>query len=92
MNPKQPKKFTYEIASVELIAVAAKAAEYAARLDRVAEALYSFITSSESLKKSVDHDGPHSSSIHLHEQPSAGSHASGEKDVSDGKDEPKTAA
>ncbi len=92
MVPKQPKKFKYEIASVELIAVTVKAADYAVRLDRVAEALYPLLTSSESFEKSVDHDEIHSSSIHLHEQPTAGSHASGKKDVSDGKDEPKTAA
>ena len=92
MIPKQPKKFRYEIASVELIAIMVKPADYAVRLDRVAEALYPILTSSESIEKSANSGEIHSSSILLHKQPTAGSHASGKKDVSDGKDEPKTAA
>ena len=65
----------------------------AARLDRVAEALYPFLTSSESLKNFVVSDETKASSIHLHEQLTTGGALDApEKDVSDGKDEPKTAA
>lgn len=93
MSLNQPySKYKYEITSLELLAVEVKSSDYAARLARVAEALYPLLTSSESSKKSVSPDGTPSSSIHLHEPLTAESRASGERDVSDGKDEPKTAA
>ena len=93
MSLNQPdRKFKYEIMLVERVAVVMKPSDYAVRLARVAEALYPFLTSSESLEKSVTPDGIQASSIHLHEQPTAGGLDAPEKDVSDGKDEPKTAA
>ena len=81
-----------EIECIEVVPVEVRASDLASRLDRVAEALYPFVTSSESLEKSTGSSGTHSSSIHLHEQPTAGCIASGENDVFGGKDEPKTAA
>ncbi len=69
-----------------------KPSEYAARLARVAETLYPFLTSSESLENFANSGEIQSSSIYLHETLTAESQASGERDVSDGKDEPKTAA
>ena len=81
-----------EIECVEVVPVEVRAIELESRLDRVAEALYPLLTSPESIEKLADSDEIHSSSIHRHKQTTAGGTLAPEKDVSDGKDEPKTAA
>lgn len=95
MKAEQPKpKYRYEIVSVEFVECPISYDEYAVRLARVAEALYSMLTSSASSKNPVEViDGLHASSLHLHETLNAGTPACPrDMEVDIGKDEPETAA